>query len=65
MNFIACVAKLLILTFYLVILLFASNQHGKPWRGNVNFWVVLTIVAANLVTLVFGGFFDGIFNFAV
>ena len=65
MKFVAGVAKLLIIAFYLVVLLFASNQHGKAWKGNVNFWVVLTVVAANFVTMVFGGFFDGFFNFAV
>ena len=59
MNFVAGVAKLLIIAFYLIVLLFASNQHGKPWRGSVNFWVVLTVVAANFITLVFGGFFTG------
>lgn len=65
MNFISGVAKLLIIVFNLVVLLFASNQHGKPWRGNVNFWVVLGVVGANFITMVFGGFFDGFFNFAV
>lgn len=65
MGFIAGVAKLVIIIFYFAVLLMASNQHGKAWRGNVNFWVVLTIVAANLVTLAFGGFFDGFFNFTV
>ena len=65
MNFVAGVAKLLIIAFYFAVLLLASNQHKKPLRGTVNFWVVLTIVAANFITLVFGGFFDGFFNFAV
>lgn len=65
MNFVAGVAKLLIIAFYLVVLLFASNQHGKAWKGNVNFWIVLAIVVANFVTLVFGGFFTGFFNFSV
>lgn len=65
MDFVAGVAKLLIIAFYFAVLLMASNQHNKPLRGMVNFWVVLTIVAANFVTLVFGGFFDGFFNFAV
>ena len=65
MNFVAGVAKLLIIAFYFAVLLMASNQHKEPLRGTVNFWVVLTIVAANFVTLVFGGFFDGFFNFAV
>lgn len=65
MNFIAGVAKLVIILFYLVVLLMASNQHGKAWRGNINFWVVFAIVAANLVVLTFGGFFNGFLNFAV
>ena len=65
MNFIAGVAKLVIIVFYLCVLLLASNQHGKAWRGNVNFWVILAIVAANFVTLIFGGFFNGFLNFGV
>ena len=65
MDFVAGVSKLFIIAFYLVVLLFASNQHKKPLRGMVNFWVVLTVVAANFVTLVFGGFFTGFFNFMV
>lgn len=65
MNFIAGVAKLIIIVFYLCVLLLASNQHGKAWRGDVNFWVVLAIVAANFVVLSVGGFFDGFLNFGV
>lgn len=65
MNFITGVAKLIIIVFYLCVLLLASNQHGKAWKGKVNFWVVLAIIAANLVALTFGGFFDGFINFAV
>lgn len=65
MNFVAGVAKLVIILFYLCVLLLASNQHGKAWKGNVNFWVVLAIIAANFVALTFGGFFDGFLNFAV
>lgn len=65
MNFIAGVAKLIIIVFYLCVLLLASNQHGKAWKGNVNFWVVLAVVAANFVVLSVGGFFDGFLNFGV
>lgn len=65
MDFIAGVAKLIIIVFHLCILLTASNQHGKAWRGNVNFWAVLAVVAANLVVLSVGGFFDGFLNFGV
>lgn len=65
MNFIAGAAKLIIIVFYLCVLLLASNQHGKAWRGNVNFWVVLAVVAANFVVLSVGGFFDGFLNFGV
>ena len=65
MNFIAGVAKLIIIVFYLCVLLLASNQHGKAWKGSVNFWVALAIVAANLVVLSVGGFFDGFLNFGV
>lgn len=65
MNFVAGVAKLVIILFYLAVLLLASNQHGKSWKGNVNFWVVFAIIAANFVALTFGGFFDGFLNFAV
>ena len=65
MNFIAGVAKLIIIVFYLCVLLLASNQHGKAWKGNVNFWVVLAVVAANFVVLSVGGFFYGFLNFGV
>ena len=65
MNFIAGVAKLIIIVFYLCVLLLASNQHGKAWRGDVNFWVVLAVVVANFVVLSVGGFFDGFLNFGV
>ena len=65
MNFIAGVAKLVIIVFYLCVLLMASNQHGKAWKGDVNFWVVLAVVAANFVVLSVGGFFDGFLNFGV
>lgn len=65
MNFIAGVAKLIIIVFYLCVLLLASNQHGKAWKGDVNFWVVLAVVAANFVVLSVGGFFDGFLNFGV
>lgn len=65
MNFIAGVAKLIIIVFYLCVLLMASNQHGKAWKGDVNFWVVLAVVAANFVVLSVGGFFDGFLNFGV
>lgn len=58
MNFIAGVAKLIIIVFYLCILLLASNQHGKAWKGSVNFWVILAIVAANFVVLGVGGFLN-------
>lgn len=65
MNFIDGVAKFIIIVFYLCVLLLASNQHGKAWKGNVNFWVVLAVVAANFVVLSIGGFFDGFLNFGV
>ena len=65
MNFIAGVAKLIIIVFYMCILLMASNQHGKAWKGSVNFWVVLAVVASNFVVLSVGGFFDGFLNFGV
>lgn len=65
MKFIVGVAKLIIIVFYLCVLLLASNQHGKAWKGDVNFWVVLAIVAANFVVLSVGGFFDGFLNFGV
>lgn len=65
MNFIAGVAKLIIIVFYLCVLLLASNQHGKAWKGDINFWVVLAVVAANFVVLAVGGFFDGFLNFGV
>ena len=65
MNFIAGVAKLVIIIFYLCVLLLVSNQHGKSWKGNVNFWVVLAVVAANFVVLSVGGFFTGFLNFGV
>lgn len=65
MNFIAGVAKLIIIVFYLCVLLLASNQHGKAWKGSVNFWVILAVVAANFVVLGVGGFFNGFLNFGV
>lgn len=65
MNFIVGVAKLIIIVFYVCVLLLASNQHGKAWKGDVNFWVVLAVVAANFVVLSVGGFFDGFLNFGV
>ena len=65
MDFIAGVAKLVIIIFHLVILLLASNQHGKTWNGKVNFWVALAVVVANLAALSVGGFFDGFLNFGV
>lgn len=65
MNFIAGVAKLIIIVFYLCVLLLASNQYGKAWKGDINFWVVLAVVAANFVVLAVGGFFDGFLNFGV
>lgn len=65
MNFIDGVAKFIIIVFYFCVLLLASNQHGKAWKGNVNFWVVLAVVAANFVVLSVGGFFDGFLNFGV
>lgn len=65
MNYIHVVAKLIIIAYYLCVLLLASNQHGKAWRGNVNFWVVLAVVSANFVVLSVGGFFAGLLNFGV
>lgn len=65
MKLIDCVAKFIIIVFYLCVLLLASNQHGKSWKGNVNFWVVMAVVAANFVVLSVGGFFDGFLNIGV
>lgn len=46
-----------IMAWFMVILLIASNQHGKQLHGRVNFWVTLAIVAVNVAALAFGGFF--------
>lgn len=62
MNIFASIAKIVIVIFYLCVLMLASNQHGKAWKGNVNFWVVLAVVAANFIMLSVGGFFDGLVN---
>jgi hypothetical protein len=62
MNIFAIIAKIVIVIFYLCVLMLASNQHGKAWKGSVNFWVVLAAVTANFVMLSVGGFFDGLVN---
>lgn len=49
--------QIVILTVYLVVLLWSANQHGQHRRGTENFWVTLVTVAAHLVVLAFGGFF--------
>lgn len=58
-------AQIAILAFCLVVLLCAANQHGQPCRGQVNFWITLAVVCGNIITLSFGGFFDGVINFAM
>ena len=65
MNLLEAIAKLVVVLFYICLLMLASNQHGKVWKGSVNFWVVLGVVAANFVMLSVGGFFDGLLNFGV
>lgn len=62
MNIFAIIAKIVVVIFYLCVLMLASNQHGKAWKGSVNFWVVLAAVTANFVMLSVGGFFDGLVN---
>lgn len=65
MNLLKCVAKLVIIIFYMCVLLLASNKHGKSWEGSINFWVALAVVTANFVVLSVGGFFTGFLNFGV
>lgn len=54
-----------ILLLSVAALCFSANQHGKPRKGNVSFWITLTAVVFNGVILAFGGFFDGAFNFTL
>ena len=66
MNFLSIisgVAKLTVICFWICVLLLASNQHGKAWKGSINFWTVLGITAANFFVLAVGGFFNGFLNF--
>lgn len=65
MNLLKCIAKLVIIIFYMCVLLLASNRHGKSWNGDVNFWVALAVVVANIAVLSVGGFFAGFLNFGV
>lgn len=58
-------AQISIILLYVVALCFAANQHGKARKGNVNFWITLTVVCANVATLAFGGFFTNAFNFVL
>lgn len=58
-------AQVSILLLSVVALCFAANQHGKPRKGSVNFWITLTMVCFNVVILAFGGFFTGAFNFTL
>lgn len=63
MSIVSGIAKLAIIGFWFCVLLLASNQHGKTWKGNVNFWTVLGIAIANIFVLCVGGFFSGFLNF--
>ena len=65
MNFIASVAKLVVIIIYLCILLLASNRHGKNCSRTINFWSVLAMLAGHFILLAVGGFFDGFLNFGV
>ena len=51
------IAKYIMLAWFLVVLLIASNQHGKPRKGDVNFWVDFGVVAVQVIVLAIGGFF--------
>lgn len=50
-------AQIVILLWFMVMLLIASNRHGKRVNSEWNFWVVLGAVVAQFVVLMIGGFF--------
>lgn len=62
MNLLEAIAKIIVVIFYFCVLLLASNQHGKAWKGSVNFWIILAVVAVNFLMLSVGGFFNGLIN---
>lgn len=39
-------------------LLIAANQHGKPKKGNENFWTTFISASITLTILYLGGFFS-------
>jgi len=50
-------AQIVILVWFMIGLLVASNRHGKQVRGEWNFWVVLGSTAIQFIVLMIGGFF--------
>ena len=53
--------QIVLLALYFISLLIAANDHGKPKKGNHNFWIQAISVTLSLLLLNWGGFFDGIF----
>lgn len=54
------IPQILIIALFLISLLIAANQHGKPKKGNHDFWASLIAVIINFALLYWGGFFNNL-----
>lgn len=52
------IAKILVISLYIVSLMIAANQHGKDRTGKNNFWGSLIATALEIGLLWWGGFFN-------
>lgn len=53
--------QIIVLSLMIIGLLLAANLHGKPKKGDYNFWVTLTSSIITFLLLYWGGFFDKLF----
>lgn len=53
-------AQITLLVLVLISLLIQANKHGKPKKGNDNFWMFLVSVSIGQAILYWGGWYDNI-----
>jgi len=50
--------QITLIALYFITLLLNAHSHGKPRKGNDNFWHNLLGIAIHVFILIWGGFFN-------